>query len=166
MKELNNLTIWNEASKEGMVLTNFIQLDNNLIRAIISECGTGAACLYLLLLSHRNIKTNQCFPTLETLSREMGGITIRQVSTYLKRLSEKELIKIDSGKSGIANNYYFIAEDFYKENAESALAYKRSTQGFPHKQAKIDNPVLKSTASTLTVEQSKPKQYDDDDFDF
>lgn len=163
MEELKNMTTWNEVPKEGMVLTNFIQLNNNLIRAIISESGTGAACLYLLLLSHRNAKTNKCFPTLETLSREMGEISIRQVSTYLKRLNDIGAIKVDSGKSGIANNYFFPLEEFYENTPESDLAYRRSGQGFKNKPSK---PKAKINKPNINAESPKPEPPTDDDFEF
>lgn len=163
MKEFKSETkIWNELPKDGMVLSNFVQIDNTIIRVLIIECGPGAACLYILLLSHRNTKTNQCFPSREVLSREMGGISVRQVATYIKRLSDFGAIKVNSGEKGLTSNYYFPLEEFYEEGLDVKVAKKRQS-GFigqkPTKKAELLN-------SRPQAKIEKPEPPADDDFEF
>ena len=96
----------------GMMLSGFI-LDNNKIRiTIATEISPTAALLYETILSHRNLKSNRCFPTINVLHKE-SGISERKISDLLKQLSTKGYIIIISGGSHYANQFYFPFEYFF-----------------------------------------------------
>ena len=69
--------------------------------------------VYLVLLKHRNMKNNKCFPSIATIAEETN-IGIRTVKDTLNTLSSSGYLSINSGMRGISNNYYFPKEWFYK----------------------------------------------------
>ena len=83
--------------------------------------------LYLIILSHRNVKSDQCFPSISLLAREMN-LSDRNIQRMINELCRLGVLIVNSGKQGIANNYYFPREDFFKGDASVAMAYKRKTQ--------------------------------------
>ena len=66
-----------------MVLTNWVKADNELIRYIISETDAQTCMLYIIILSHRNTQSNQCYPSISLLAKEMLHYAV-----YLKRKTE------------------------------------------------------------------------------
>lgn len=94
--------------------------------------------IYLTILKHRNMKTNECFPSIETICRE-SGLYNQAVKDGINQLEEHGYLSINSGMRGISNNYYFpkewfyplFSEDFYQKNAtrrHKPLKDKRKTK--------------------------------------
>lgn len=143
-----------------MVLTGWIKANNQLIRHIISETNAQTAMLYLIILSHRNTNNSQCFPSINLLAREMN-LSDRNIQRMINELCDLDVLIVNSGKQGVANNYYFPKEDFFKDDV---FAYKRKTS-FRKKPASKPNIMeeLDFTKEDL-AEKADPEW--DDDFDF
>lgn len=73
--------------------------------------------VYMTLLSHRNMKNNQCFPSRETIMEETG-LSEGTVKECISKLHKSGYIIINSGYFGCSNNYYFPKEWFYDLFAE------------------------------------------------
>lgn len=118
---------WESLDKTGFVLNGFVKADNWIIREIINKADAQTSMLYLIILSHRNTQTGQCFPSLSLLSKEMG-VSLSTLKTMLNKLYDMGAIQINTGRQGVANNYYFPSEDFYEEFSGMAegLATRRS----------------------------------------
>lgn len=86
--------------------------------------------VYMTLLSHRNMKNNQCFPSRETIMKETG-LSEGTVKDCLTKLHKAGYIIINSGYFGCSNNYYFPKEWFYDLFAEdiNQIMAKRKTGG-------------------------------------
>ena len=65
-------TNWDNVNMQGFVLDGYVKANNQIFREIALKTNPQTAMLYLVLLSHRNTKTNNCYPSKELLSREMG----------------------------------------------------------------------------------------------
>lgn len=113
-------TNWDNVNMQGFVLDGFVKADNHIFREIALKTNPQTAMLYLILLSHRNTKTNACYPSKELLSREMG-VCERTIGNMLTDLYNLGAIDINSGKKGYANSYYFPAEDFYEDFADDTF---------------------------------------------
>ena len=111
---------WDNVNMQGFVLDGFVKADNHIFREIALKTNPQTAMLYLTLLSHRNTKTNACYPSKELLSREMG-VCERTIGNMLTDLYNLGAIDINSGKKGYANSYYFPAEDFYEDFADDTF---------------------------------------------
>ena len=107
-------TNWDNVNMQGFVLDGYVKAYNQIFREIALKTNPQTAMLYLVLLSHRNTKTNNCYPSKELLSREMG-VCERTIGNMLTDLYDLGAIDINSGKKGYANSYYFPAEDFYED---------------------------------------------------
>ena len=119
---------WDSTDKSGMVLNGWIKADNQLTRHIISESNPQTAMLYLIILSHRNTKNGQCFPSISLLAKEMN-LSDRNIQRMINELCDLDVLIVNSGKQGVANNYYFPKEAFFKDDV---FAYKKKT-GFRKK---------------------------------
>lgn len=95
-------------------MTGYVECNNALIREIINVTNPQTAMLYLIILSHRNTKDGSCFPSISLLAKE-AGVGERTISDMLTNLYQHKFLSIDSGKSGLSNNYYFPREGFYKK---------------------------------------------------
>lgn len=115
---------WSEKNKDGMVLSGFVKIGNELIRQIIYECGMQEAICYIIILSHRNTKTNKCYPSIQKLADECK-VSTRTIDRMIKKLYEKGFLIIDSGKQGISNTYYFPKEEFYNNEGVCATRTKK-----------------------------------------
>lgn len=104
---------WEDLKKEGFVLNGFVKGDNWIIREIIHKSNMQTAMLYLIILSHRRTKDNECFPSIELLSKECG-VSKSTIKIMINNLHDMGAIEINSGRQGVSNNYYFPAEDFYE----------------------------------------------------
>lgn len=98
-------------------IKGFTKSNNQLREDIIGECGPSAYILYIVLLSHRNTKTNECFPSLSMLIKETT-FTKPTLLKYLSALEQGDYLIINSGTFGQANNYYFPREDFFEVTEE------------------------------------------------
>ena len=123
MKKISKVS-WSEKSKDGMVLSGFVKMNNELVRQMICECGMQVAMCYMIILSHRNTETNKCYPSINTLAEECGVCT-RTIDRMIKELYDRGYLIIDSGKQGIANTYYFPKEEFYKNEGVCATRTKK-----------------------------------------
>ena len=146
-----------------MVLTNWIKADNQLIRQIIAETNAQTAMLYLIILSHRNVKSDQCFPSISLLAREMN-LSDRSIQRMINDLCALDVLIVNSGKQGVANNYYFPKEDFFKEDASIAMAYKRTTKF--RKKPKTKPSIMEELDFTKEDLAEKAEAEWDDDFEF
>ena len=63
-------TNWDNVNMQGFVLDGYVKANNQIFREIALKTNPQTAMLYLVLLSHRNTKTNNCYPSKELLSRE------------------------------------------------------------------------------------------------
>lgn len=125
---------------------------------ILQEKGLGATSLavYLTILKHRNMKTNKCFPSIATISKE-SGFSIPSTKKIIKRLEESGYLSINSGYKGTSNNYYFPKEwfyeifknDFFQQNAsrrQAPIQEKRETK------IEKENRELKEQLAKLKIE--------------
>lgn len=148
-----------------MVLTNWVKADNELIRYIIFETDAQTCMLYIIILSHRNTQSNQCYPSIKLLAKEMD-VSPRTIQRMINRLHEIGVLKINSGKMGVANNYYFPEEVFYKEDPTSAMARKRKT-AFRNKPSSKKETLEETVAEIKEMAEIKKQDNDwDDDFPF
>ncbi|WP_069999430.1 helix-turn-helix domain-containing protein [Cellulosilyticum sp. I15G10I2] len=115
---------WEVVDKSKFVMTGFLQFNNPLIREIIYKTNMQVAMMYCVLLSHRNTENNQCYPSLGVLASETNQIK-RTVQRQIDELYDNGYIIINSGRHGIANNYYFPKEKFYDNCIESQQANRR-----------------------------------------
>lgn len=106
-------------SKQG-----FVKMYNNITAEIIEKCGANGLMLYLVILSHRNTQTNNCFPSLELLMEECG-VSKSTVQRSIKKLYEEGFLIIESGRHGISNTYFFPKENFYKGEGVGAVRVKK-----------------------------------------
>lgn len=84
--------------------------------------------IYLVLLKHRNMKNNKCFPSIATIAEE-ANMGLRTVKDALNSLTSEGYLSINSGMRGISNNYYFPKEWFYKyfeDDINQKLASRRN----------------------------------------
>lgn len=154
---------WDSTDKSGMVLNGWIKADNQLTRHIISESNPQTAMLYLIILSHRNTKNGQCFPSISLLAKEMN-LSDRNIQRMINELCDLDVLIVNSGKQGVANNYYFPKEDFFKDDADVAMAYKRTTKF--RKKPKSKSSIMEEFGFTTEdlAERTEPEW--DDDFEF
>lgn len=146
-----------------MVLTGWVKADNQLMRDIISTTNPQTAMLYLIILSHHNAKNNQCFPSISLLAKEMN-LSDRSIQRMINELCDLDVLIVNSGKQGVANNYYFPKEDFFKDDADVAMAYKRTTKF--RKKPKSKSSIMEEFGFTTEdlAERTEPEW--DDDFEF
>lgn len=159
----NQFTKWKNTNKSGMVLSNWFKADNEVIRSIISETTPQTCMLYLIILSHRNSKTNKCFPSISLLAREMGR-SARTIQRMIDDLQDMGALRINSGKMGVSNNYYFPMESFFKEDASTAMARKR-TDGFTKTSITKKSEEISCDVPVQDSDGQIP-DWDEDDFPF
>lgn len=134
MKKIEKLP-WSEVEKKGMQLHGFTIVQNELKTKIARDTSPQAAFLYITLLSHKNSKTKKTFPSIDVLSRELG-VSPRTISNLLSDLYNAGYIEINSGKTKVANNYFFPHEEDYDEQMVDRFGYpyRRKTAKFKKKQ--------------------------------
>ena len=102
------------------IYSNATEMNNEVVRKIINEFDLQTAMFYMVLLSHRNPKTNECYPSILFLSEELR-ISVSTVKRCLKKLADNGFIIINSGERGISNTYFFPLESFYKGEGLGAV---------------------------------------------
>lgn len=86
----------------------FTKSENNIMLKIISDCGSGCAILYLILLMHKNNNNlHGCYPSYETLMAECNIGSKSTLLAQLSKLVEYGYIKIKSGNRSGSSQYYF-----------------------------------------------------------
>lgn len=113
----NKLEIEVEVS-HGKFETRYIPMEAKFTMAtdvafdVLLDLGRSAFAIYLVILKHRNLTTNKCFPSYTTIKKE-SGCGLSNIKETLNKLEEAGYLIINSGMRGIANNYYFPQEWFY-----------------------------------------------------
>lgn len=110
-----------DIQNSSYIQTGFVMANNKLIRALLNEQITGvsnSSCLavYLIILSHRNTKTNRCFPSIELIAKETG-MSRSSVLRIVGVLEEKGYLSIEK-KTGESNMYFFPYENFKSNEKE------------------------------------------------
>ena len=101
-------------------MVSVTEMNNEVARKIINEFDLQTAMFYMILLSHRNPKTNECYPSILLLSEELRT-SVSTIKRWLKKLADKGFIIINSGERGISNTYFFPLENFYKGEGLGAV---------------------------------------------
>ena len=110
---------------KGIMLSGFTISNNRLRMTIATEIGPLAALLYTQILSHRNRKTDKCFPSIPVLSKETG-ISERKISDLIGDLCEGGYLIVRSGGRHYANTYWFPCEPWFDDgDIEVLMAYRR-----------------------------------------
>lgn len=120
-----------EAREIPVELGSFTAATDVAFEILQSFEGSGKTyfAVYLVLLKHRNMKNNKCFPSIKTIADETK-IGVRTIKEALDALSNNGYLSINSGMRGIANNYYFPKEWFYKyfeDDINQRLASRRKS---------------------------------------
>lgn len=145
---------------KGMLMSGFTISNNKLRITIASQCGGSASFLYITILAHRNRKNDNCFPTIEVLSKETG-FSERKISDLISVLCESGYLIVRSGGRHYANNYWFPYEYFFNpKNPEVLMAYRRKAVT---KKAKL--PFDKDNIKKEIIEKKKEFAYSEKVFD-
>lgn len=120
---------------------------------VLIDLGKSAFAIYMVILKHRNMRTNRCFPSYSTISEE-SGCGLSNIKVTLNKLEEAGYLSINSGMRGIANNYYFPQEWFYAyfdEDINQRLAKRRDKVVAENRETKVEkeNKELKKEVQEL-----------------
>lgn len=132
---------WQELNKQGWQMNGSMMVSNDVGRMITYEYDTTVFAVYAFILSHRNTKTNKCFPSVKTIADELG-VSKSTVEKSITKLVESDYLIVNSGKQNINNNYYFPLEPFFKDfddDLNQKLAYRRKSGFKKKKKEKEDN---------------------------
>jgi hypothetical protein len=114
----------------------FTKSNNQARLEICKNVGYIAYMVYLQILSHRNSKTGDCFPSFGLIASETG-IGKRTVQNKVDKLEEYEYLKRNTGeydkelKKNKSNNYFFTKYDVFdgdfefKQQIKNAKKYKK-----------------------------------------
>lgn len=110
----------------------WFKINRNTIYNICANTDTIACTIYIILLSHMNNDTGNCYPSLNTLAKECN-CSKKTVQNKINMLEEKGYIKHNSGTLGkengqnLANSYYFLTNDRNKnvDEVKESLATKK-----------------------------------------
>lgn len=148
----------------------------------ILKAGVGGRIpyiVYIYLLKCRNRTTNQCFPSLENISKNIYA-NIKSVKLALEYLVQKGFIVINSGYKGICNNYYFPKEWFYsyfEDDIKQKMATRRKhvvkekrgtkqekeLKELKEKVAELENENAKLKNNVLQKEEKTKCKHDDEE---
>lgn len=177
----NKLEIEVEVS-HGKFETRYIPMEAKFTMAtdvafdVLLDLGRSAFAIYLVILKHRNLTTNKCFPSYATIKKE-SGCGLSNIKETLNKLEEAGYLIINSGMRGIANNYYFPQEWFYAyfdDDINQRLAKRRDKVIAEKRETKVEkeNKELKKEVQELRrqlIEANKHiekvKKQDDSDED-
>ena len=141
MKKIEKLP-WEEIDKSKWQQDGYGQCGNIVARKILHEFNQTVFAVYFIIQSHRNTKSNKCFPSVQTIADEcgFGKSTVEKAITALEKAG---YLSINSGRQGVNNNYYFPQESFYEDkfsdDINQQMAYRRSTPGFKKKKNQVNN---------------------------
>jgi len=139
---------------DGIVLEGFTQADNLVRASLISNMSSAAYATYITLLSHRNAKTGECFPSANLLAQELGK-SRSYVFHVLNKLEEEGYIKIVKGDRTTSNRYYFPYEKFYK-NERTKISSKTSKTTDEGKIEKTENAAAENSVTTQSKKKVAP----------
>lgn len=108
------------------MVKGFVQSNNELRVRIIKdeELKQSGYIVYLTVLSHKIIEDDKCYPSISVISEE-SGLSTSTVKRYIKILSDKGFIIVNTGAKGKANNYWFPLEEDFKHTEMSRRATRR-----------------------------------------
>ena len=164
----NRLEIEVEVS-HGEFETRYIPMETTFTMAtdtafnVLTDLGKSAFAIYMVILKHRNMRTNRCFPSYSTISKE-SGCGLSNIKVTLNKLEEAGYLSINSGMRGIANNYYFPQEWFYNyfdDDINQRLAKRRDKVVAEKREIKIEkeNKELKKEVQELRRQLIETNKY-------
>ena len=123
---------------------------------VLRELGTTAYSVYMAILSYRNVKTNDCHPSIKRISEDFN-MSQRTIKDNIDKLYEAGVLEVNSGHKNIANNYFFPleyfhivwAEDYRQKNAQrrtNGISEKRRTKA----EILAENEMLKQQLAEAT----------------
>ena len=115
-------TVENNTPQHGLDPTRFTMLPNVLLTdpAISEKLGKWSGrdwLVYLCLLAHRNAKTGEAFPSMQTIAKDCH-VSESTVLRAVKRFRVDDLItttRRPTGRRGRVNVYRFVAVDLWEE---------------------------------------------------
>lgn len=130
---------------------------------VLTDLGKSAFAIYMVILKHRNIRTNRCFPSYSTISEE-SGCGLSNIKVTLNKLEEAGYLSINSGMRGIANNYYFPQEWFYAyfdDDINQRLAKRRDKVVAEKRETKVEkeNKELKKEVQELRIQLTEANKH-------
>ena len=84
----------------------FLWIDKAALRLISEQAGTTAVAVYSWLCYYANVKAQDCFPSIRTLSRHCA-LSRRTIMRAIKRLEDIKAIDIER-KKGKGNVYKLL----------------------------------------------------------
>lgn len=131
MKAKEGAQLTKEEKQEHQVVTGFCKSDNKVATDIGTTEGLGgrAYAVYMSILSHRNSKTGECFPSIPVIAKRIS-FGERMTREYISRLEEHGYLYIQSGGYNHGNYYWFPREKFFAEDSQSERfknAFRRNT---------------------------------------
>lgn len=128
----------------------FTKSSNKARLEICKEIDAISYMVYLQILSHRNSKTGDCFPSLGVIADETG-LSKRTVQNKVDKLEKHGYLKHNTGeydkemKKNKSNNYYFIKYDVFdgdfdfKQQIKNAKKFKKNTNNSDNKIIKFED---------------------------
>jgi len=110
----------------------WFKVDRNIMYDICINTDAITCMVYITLLSHINSNTGNCYPSLNTLAKELN-CSKRTIQNKINLLEEAGYIKHNSGTLGkedgqnLANSYFFLTDD-RNDNVDTvaeAMAHKK-----------------------------------------
>ena len=76
--------------------------------------------MYVILLSHKNKRYDSCYPSLEKLGEELN-VSVSSIRRHVSTLIDAGYLAVESGKSNLSSNYFFLKETFYTEEERKKI---------------------------------------------
>lgn len=131
------------------MVKGFVKSNNELRIKIVKEINANGYLVYLSILAHKISDGDKCYPSIQVVADECS-CSVSQVKRYIKTLSDKGFIIVNSGCKGQANNYWFPLEDDFEHTEMSKKATRRKgtkTKG------EFDYTVQENTTATVEYKQ-------------
>lgn len=145
--------------KIPVTLGQFTAATDTAFEILKSFKGSGKTyfAVYMILLKHRNMRTNKCFPSISTISEETK-LGVRTVKEAIDTLWNKGYLSINSGMRGISNNYYFPKEWFYEYFEEDIYQRKAERRKNPLEDNRPKKTDINKENEELKKENQKLKE--------
>lgn len=154
--------ITKENKIKHQVTTGFTKSCNEIATDIgtTEELGGRAYAVYMSILSHRNAKTGECFPSIPVIAKRIsfGERTTRE---YIKRLEDFGFLIIQSGGYNHGNFYWFPKEFFFEQDSQSERfknAFRRNTM--------LDSKAMKRAENNRKRQQENIEQNSMEGYEF
>ena len=106
------------------MVKGFVKSNNELRIKIVKEINANGYLVYLSILAHKISDGDKCYPSIQVVADECS-CSVSQVKRYIKTLSDKGFIIVNTGCKGQANNYWFPLEDDFEHTEMSKKATRR-----------------------------------------